>query len=414
MDRPAGVYTEAEERRPLAQSYATELATVESAARKDRQTTPEVYRETRTVEEQRPGQTYVAEQIIEGRKGDRRPGQGYGAETGDQPLAGGAFHPQYVPRVGDSLSPVAGGPRYPAEHRIPIVGGHPTGPQHVTTLANSHPHGQHIPVVGGHVGGHDHHVPIGIVGGSPAYNGDHRGYAPSAPSDNRSPNYNMASSQYGPGPYSNGHPHQGGHSTILYPNGHHGLQHGEPHGHHNGYPGTAGVVSSAPAHHVHHDVHGTDASHVGILSAILLLCSLVLVVAASLDCDRRGNPWNFRDDDDEWRYQGCVGTNVAYAVALGTISFILVCVYIIQLRACASTRANRGCVAMRKVGVTILMILWLIGAFLCTFDGPYYFTGNGYYALWIGCFATVIAFGRFVLWKGLHDTYNAAGFDDGM
>lgn len=323
---------------------------------------------------------------------EQRPlAQTYTTEYVEQPLVG---HSQYA-RAGETSTIV--GSQIIGERHVPLV----VAPQGST--------------LGGHVGGRDHHIPIGSHHSTPAYTTGNVSV------------YNTGVSTYHSGePIPLGvHPsgQQHGNSALHPSAGHHGLLHGSTHSHggvqHShgapvaGYPGTAGVVSSAPAHHVHHDhVQGNDAAHIGMLTAILLLCSFVLLVQASIDCDKRGEPWNYLDDDDNWRYQGCVATNVAYAVALAVISCVFTCVYIIQLRACASTRANRGCVIIRKIGVTILMILWLVGAFLCTFDGPYYNTGNGYYALWIGAFATVVAFGRFVIYKGLHDVYNAAGFDD--
>jgi hypothetical protein len=313
-----------------------------------------------------------------------------------QPLvSGGSNSYQSYARPGDSTSPRAathhaGGPV--AEHHIPVA----ISPR----------------------GGHNPHLASGERRtGEPARTYEQRPQivAPGSAEYRDAPVYSTG----GPGyqaPYPGQHHHNPAvANTTLYPNMSHGMGHGVPVGRHpNAQPGTAGVVSPAPAQHVHRDLYGHDAGHVGLLVAILLLCSLVLLVQASIDCDKRGNPWNFRNDDDEWRYQGCIGTNVAYAVALAIISFVLTCVYFIQLRACASTRTNSGCVIIRKIGLTVLMLLWLVGAFLCTFDGPYYFIGNGYFALWIGCLASVIAFGRFVLYRGLHDNYSAAGFDDGL
>lgn len=333
---------------------------------------------TETYDEQRPlAQSYAAEQVAL-----------------QQPLVAGGSNPYQSHRVGDAASPIAahraGGPV--AEHHIPVA---------ISPRATSQ--SQHIQMSDRRTG-----EPARVYEQRPQI------VAPSA-EYREAPVYSAGGPAY-QAPYSGQHHHNPAvATTALYPNmAQHGVVHGDPHGRHHAHPGTAGVVSSAPAHHVHRDLHGHDAGHVGLLVAILTLCSLVLLVQASIDCDKRGNPWNYRDDDDEWRYQGCVGTNVAYAVALAVISFILTCAYFIQLSLCTSTRTNSGCVIIRKIGLTVLMLLWLVGAFLCTFDGPYYFIGNGYYALWIGCFASVIAFGRFVLYKGLHDNYSAAGFDDGL
>jgi len=167
-------------------------------------------------------------------------------------------------------------------------------------------------------------------------------------------------------------------------------------------PGQAGAVASAPVQGVRLVV-GKDAASVGSLFGVILLCSFILLVQSSWDCRDRGV--------SEGKEGGCANANVAYAVALASISMIATVAYIIQLRACASTRTNRKCVIFRKGAVTVLMLLWLVGAFLCTFDGPYTLVGNGYYSLWIGSGATVVAFGRFVVYKGLNDIYHAAGFD---
>jgi len=98
--------------------------------------------------------------------------------------------------------------------------------------------------------------------------------------------------------------------------------------------------------------------------------------------------------------RGCANTNVSYAVALSTITLVAVVVYILQLRFGAATRGSKNAVLARKVSllrsiylsfpssfllfllknptqaaVTILMLMWTVGAFLCTFNGPYYAAG---------------------------------------
>lgn len=362
---------------------------------------------TETFDEQRPlAQSYEAGEIAL-----------------QQPLVSGGSNPYHsYARPGDSTSPIAathhaGGPV--AEHHIPVAisprGGHnPHLASGERRADNRDRHHAHAPLGSFHTQGYESPR---LHDGQSARIYDQRPQivAPGTAEYREAPVYTAGGPAY-QAPYSGQHHHNSGvANAALYPNMSHGMGHTVPPGrHHNAHPGAAGVVSSAPAQHVHRDSYGHDAGHVGLLVAILLLCSLVLLVQAAIDCDKRGNPWNYREDDDEWRYQGCVGTNVAYAVALAVISFVLTCVYFIQLRLCTSTRTASGCVIIRKIGLTVLMLLWLVGAFLCTFDGPYFFIGNGYFALWIGCLASVIAFGRFVLYRGLHDTYSAAGFDDGM
>ena len=144
-----------------------------------------------------------------------------------------------------------------------------------------------------------------------------------------------------------------------------------------------------------------------ILIGIIFIASLVLLLQSAIDCAYNGNRVLY--PQPRTTREGCVGTNVAYALSLATISTILTLLYIIMMR-CFPDRRNTHTDAMIRKGIiTVLLLLWAVGAFLCTFDGPYFVTGNGYYALWIGCFAAAVAFFRYVLYKSDDGTYG----DDG-
>lgn len=81
---------------------------------------------------------------------------------------------------------------------------------------------------------------------------------------------------------------------------------------------------------------------------------------------------------------GCVGNNVAFAMFVGAFSVVASLPLIIQVRMFPHTRTNVAWIQFRKVLVGLLAVLWTIGAFLCTIDGPYTATGNAYFALWLG------------------------------
>merc|ERR1712238_343490 len=45
----------------------------------------------------------------------------------------------------------------------------------------------------------------------------------------------------------------------------------------------------------------------------------------------------------------------------------------------------------RFIFITVFAILWIVAACLCTFNGPFTFTGNGYFAAWGSVVCTIFA-----------------------
>lgn len=106
-----------------------------------------------------------------------------------------------------------------------------------------------------------------------------------------------------------------------------------------------------------------------MLLPVLLVASITLMVQASQNCIDFG--W-CKDE-------------LAFAVTVGTISAILLVLFLVYQRVCNTSAPQL------KQGLSIFLALWwFIGACVFTFDSPYRYTSNGYFASWAGAISSAL------------------------
>lgn len=106
-----------------------------------------------------------------------------------------------------------------------------------------------------------------------------------------------------------------------------------------------------------------------MLLPVLLVSSVTLMVQASQNCI-----------DNEW-----CKDELSFAVAVGTISTAFLLLFLVYQRVCNTAAPQL------KQGLSLFLALWwFIGACVFTFDAPYRYTSNGYFASWAGAISSAL------------------------
>lgn len=108
----------------------------------------------------------------------------------------------------------------------------------------------------------------------------------------------------------------------------------------------------------------------------ILAASVVELIAAALNCQGI----NLQES-----YNLCTNSFNAWAVAVGAISTALTLIFAVMTLA-----ANNIAEKIAPFLSIFLVLLWIPGAFVTTFNGPFLSTGNGYYASWAAFFFSVV------------------------
>ncbi|GAX78163.1 hypothetical protein CEUSTIGMA_g5605.t1 [Chlamydomonas eustigma] len=108
----------------------------------------------------------------------------------------------------------------------------------------------------------------------------------------------------------------------------------------------------------------------------ILAASVVELIAAALNCQGLTL---------QASYNLCTNSFNAWAVAVGTISTAFTFIFAIM-----TLVANNMAEKMAPVLSIFLVLLWIPGAFVTTFNGPFLNTGNGYYASWAAFLFSVV------------------------
>lgn len=112
---------------------------------------------------------------------------------------------------------------------------------------------------------------------------------------------------------------------------------------------------------------------------LLFMASVTLMVQASQHCiDRNKFATYFYDTEH------CVN-KWAYGVAAGTVSTGLLLIFI-ALQKFASDAATTA----KSYLACFLLLWWLIATVVLTFNTPYLYTGNGYFACWVAAIAACV------------------------
>jgi hypothetical protein len=112
----------------------------------------------------------------------------------------------------------------------------------------------------------------------------------------------------------------------------------------------------------------------------LFVASVTLMVQASQHCIDRNKAYSYFYDEEH-----CV-KQWAYGVAAGTVSTGLLLILIaLQKFGCSDAATNA-----KPYLACFLLLWWLIATAVLTFDTPYLYTGNGYFACWVGTIAAYI------------------------
>ncbi len=101
---------------------------------------------------------------------------------------------------------------------------------------------------------------------------------------------------------------------------------------------------------------------------VIFVASLIILVQSWILCDRV----SCKDE-------------LGYALAAGVISSTAALVYLLMLRFAPSC----GVGIMGTIWAALFFCFWSVSAGVFTFDQPYYYTGNGYFASWIAWFSSV-------------------------
>jgi len=106
-----------------------------------------------------------------------------------------------------------------------------------------------------------------------------------------------------------------------------------------------------------------------MLLPVLLVSSVTLMVQASQNCI------DLDHCDNE----------LAFAVAVGAISTAFLLLFLLYQRVCNTAAPQL------KQGLSLFLTLWwFIGANVFTFDKPYRYTSNGYFASWAGAISSAL------------------------